>query len=73
VGHKLTENLSPLLARYSSLRAITVPVIFIIFSFVYLKSPVIAAFIPISIPIIIRVAFGRMKKKIISKEKNLEL
>jgi uncharacterized membrane protein len=66
--HKLTENLSPLLAKYASLRAITVPVIFIIFSFVYLKSPLIAGFIPMSIPLIIRIAFGRMKKKIIAAQ-----
>jgi uncharacterized membrane protein len=67
--HGLTENLSPQLARYSSYRAITVPAIFIIFSFVYLKSPVIAAFIPPLIPFILRLAFGRMKKKIITNSK----
>lgn len=69
-NNKLTENLSPLLARYSSFRAVTVPVVFIIFAFVYMKSPNIAAFIPISIPIIIKIAFGRMKKKIINAEIN---
>ena len=65
--HGLTENLSPQLARYSSLRAITVPVIFIICSIVYTKSPVIAAFIPISIPLILRFVFGPMKKRIIAQ------
>ena len=65
--HGLTENLSPQLARYSSLRAITVPVIFIICSIVYVKSPVIAAFIPMSIPLILRFAFGPMKKRIIDQ------
>lgn len=65
----LTENLTPLLARYSSLRAITVPVIFIIFSFMYLQSPVIAFFIPPLIPLILWLAFGRMKKKIIIESK----
>ena len=68
--NKLTENLSPLLAKYSSFRAVTVPVVFIIFAFVYMRSPNIAAFIPILIPVIIKVAFGRMKKKIINEEIN---
>lgn len=67
--HRLTENLSPQLARYSSLRAITVPVIFIICSIVYTQSPLIAAFIPLTIPLILRFVFGPMKKKIISPVK----
>jgi uncharacterized membrane protein len=67
--HKLTENLTPLLAKYSSLRAITVPVIFIIFSFVYLKSPIIAGFIPVSIPLIIRIVFRKLKKQVIANSK----
>jgi uncharacterized membrane protein len=65
----LTENLSPLLAKYSSLRAITVPIVFIIGVFVYLKSPPIAAFIPISIPLVLRFALGSMKKKLIANSK----
>lgn len=67
--HGLTENLSPLLAKYSSLRAITVPIVFIIGVFVYLKSPAIAAFIPISIPLVLRFALGSMKKKLIANSK----
>lgn len=67
--HELAENLSPLLARYSSYRSIAVPVIFIIFAFVYLKSPIIAAFIPPLIPLIIRIAFAKMRKRIISQAK----
>jgi uncharacterized membrane protein len=62
----LTENLSPQLAKYSSLRAITVPLIFIICTIVYVRSPVIAVFIPATIPLIMRFVFGPMKKKIIS-------
>lgn len=62
----LTENLSPQLARYSSLRAITVPVIFILFSIAYSWKPIIAAFIPLLIPLILRLLFGGMKKKIIN-------
>src|SRR5258706_11281736 len=64
--HKLTENLTPALSKYFSLRAITVPVIFIIFSFVYLYAPKIAFWIPMSIPVIMRIIFNPMKKKIIS-------
>ena len=65
----LTENLSPLLAKYSSLRAIMVPIIFIIGVFVYLKSPAIAAFIPASIPLVFKFVLGPMKKKLIVNSK----
>jgi len=62
--NNLTENLTPALARYFSLRALTVPTIFVIFSFVYLYKPMIAFFIPILIPFIMRIIFSPMKKKI---------
>jgi len=62
--NNLTENLTPALAKYFSLRALTVPVIFVIFSFVYLYYPTIAFFIPILIPFILRLIFNPMKKKI---------
>jgi uncharacterized membrane protein len=68
----LTENLSSQLARYSSLRAITVPVIFIIFTIVYTQSPVFAAFIPMSIPLVLKFVFGPMKRKIIINPKQQE-
>ncbi|MEO6612696.1 MAG: TMEM175 family protein [Chitinophagaceae bacterium] len=64
--HELTERLSPALARYASLRAITVPVVFIICCIVYVLNPVIAAFIPATLPFIMRFIFGPMKKKIIA-------
>lgn len=64
----LTENLTPALARYFSLRALTVPLIFVIFSFTYLYYPVIAFFIPISIPIILRLVFNPMKKKLVEQK-----
>ncbi|MEO7982466.1 MAG: TMEM175 family protein [Bacteroidota bacterium] len=67
--HGLTENLSPKLAKYSSFRAITVPFIFIACALSYRWNPVIAAFIPATIPIILRLLFGRMKKKIIAESK----
>jgi len=62
--NKLTENLTPALAKYFSLRALTVPIIFVIFSFVYLYNPTIAFFIPMLIPLILRLIFNPMKKKI---------
>ena len=62
--NNLTENLTPALSKYFSLRALTVPVIFVIFSFVYLYNPTIAFFIPMFIPLIMRLIFNPMKKKI---------
>jgi len=62
--NNLTENLTPALSKYFSLRALTVPTIFVIFSFVYLYNPTIAFFIPILIPFILRLIFNPMKKKI---------
>ena len=66
----LTENLTPALARYFSLRALTVPLIFIIFSFTYLYFPNVAFFIPVSIPIVLRLIFNPMKKKIIEQKRS---
>ena len=62
--NNLTENLTPALAKYFSLRALTVPTIFAIFSFVYLYYPTIAFFIPMLIPFILRLIFNPMKKKL---------
>ena len=64
--NNLTENLTPALSKYFSLRALTVPTIFVIFSFVYLYNPTIAFFIPMLIPFIMRLIFNPMKKKIIN-------
>jgi uncharacterized membrane protein len=68
-GRGLTENLSPLMAKYSSLRAVIVPIVFIIGAFVYVKSPAIAAFVPVSIPIVLRFALGPMKKRLLTEKK----
>lgn len=61
---KLCEGLSPLVAKYFSYRAIAVPVIFTAMTFVYLANPKIAIFIPMLIPLLMKVFFARMKKKI---------
>ncbi len=59
----ISENLTKPMARFFSTRALAVPVIFIIFSFVYLVAPKIAFWIPPLIPLILRVLFNPMKKK----------
>lgn len=64
-GRNLTENLTQPMARFFSSRALAVPIIFIIFSFVYLYAPKIAFWIPPLIPLILRVLFNPMKKKAI--------
>lgn len=66
---KLTENLTRPMARFFSTRALAVPVIFIIFSFVYLYAPKIAFWIPPLIPLILRLLFNPMKKKAIEASK----
>ena len=60
---RLTENLTKPMAKFFSVRALAVPVIFIVFSFVYLYAPKIAFWIPPLIPLILRVLFNPMKKK----------
>jgi len=66
---KITERLTKPMASYFSVRALTVPVIFIVFSFVFYYSPLIAFWIPPLIPLILKVLFGPMKKKAIEASK----
>ena len=66
--NKIAENLSPAMARFFSVRAISVPIIFIIFSFVYLWEPRIAFWIPPLIPLIMRMLFHNMKKKALASQ-----
>jgi uncharacterized membrane protein len=61
--NNLTENLSQPMARFFSARALTVPIIFIVFSFVYLYNPAIAFWIPPLIPLILKIIFAPLKKK----------
>jgi uncharacterized membrane protein len=62
--HKLTEGLTQPLARYYSFRAIAVPIIFFIMGIVYFFAPKFAIIIPMIIPIVMRIVFGRMRKKL---------
>jgi uncharacterized membrane protein len=61
---KLSQNLTPILVKYFLARALTVPIIFILFSIVYCFKPSIAFWIPVSIPLILKLAFSPLKKKI---------
>lgn len=62
--HNLSEHLSKEVARYFALRSITVMLIFIVFAFVYIFSPFIAFWIPITIPVVLKFGFRSMKKKL---------
>ena len=66
----LTENLTPALSRYFSLRALTVPFIFVISSFIYIYAPIVAFFIPVSVPILMWLIFTPMKRKITGTNTN---
>ena len=52
--NKLSEGLSQANAKYFSLRAIVVPVMFTLFAFIYLVNPLIASWMPIMIPLVMR-------------------
>lgn len=61
----ITENLAPAMANFFSARALAVPVLFIIFSFIYLYAPKVAFWLPPLIPVILNIVFRGMKKKAI--------
>lgn len=60
---KLSENLTRPMARFFSMRALTVPCLFIIFCFVYYYAPRVAFWLPPLIPLILRILFNPLKKK----------
>ncbi|HMJ48763.1 MAG TPA: TMEM175 family protein [Ferruginibacter sp.] len=64
--HRLTEGLNPQVSNYFSLRAITVPVIFIIMALIYFIAPKLAVVIPLCIPILMRLIFAPLKKRAIA-------
>ncbi len=70
--NNLSEGLTQADVRYSSFRAILVPALFTIFAFVYLKSPLLASYLPISIPVIMRLVKKNheRKNKSLPTEKN---
>jgi uncharacterized membrane protein len=67
-SRKLSTGLSAPMARFFSARALTVPILFIIFAIVYSFSPAIAFWIPPLIPLILKLLFGSMRKKAIAAQ-----
>jgi len=61
--NKLSEGLSQADAKYFSLRAVVIPVLFTLFAFVYLLNPLIASWMPILIPVVMRLIKKRHEKK----------
>jgi uncharacterized membrane protein len=61
--NQLSEGLSQADAKYFSLRAIVVPIMFTVFAFVYLINPIVASYLPIMIPLVMRVIKKRHEKK----------
>jgi uncharacterized membrane protein len=51
--NKLSEGLSPADAKFFSLRAIVVPVIFTLSAFIYLVNSIVACWVPIFIPLVL--------------------
>jgi uncharacterized membrane protein len=60
---QLSEGLSRADAKYFSLRAVIVPVMFTCFAFVYVVSPILASYLPIMIPLVMRVVKKQHDKK----------
>lgn len=61
--NKISEGLSQADAKYYSFRAVVVPVMFTLFAFVYLVNPIIASWMPIFIPLVMRLIKKRHDKK----------
>jgi uncharacterized membrane protein len=61
--NKLSEGLSQTDAKFFSLRAVIVPVIFTLSAFVYLVNPIIASWMPIFIPLVMRLIKRHHDKK----------
>ncbi|MEO7307647.1 MAG: TMEM175 family protein [Ferruginibacter sp.] len=61
--NKLSEGLSQSDARYFSLRAIVVPVMFTLFAFIYRVNPFISSWLPLFIPLVMRLIKKQHDKK----------
>ncbi len=53
--NKLSEGLSQRDASYYSTRAVVVPALFTLFAFVYLINPYISSFMPLLVPVVMRI------------------
>ncbi|MFN8291951.1 MAG: TMEM175 family protein [Chitinophagaceae bacterium] len=69
----LSENLTPAMVRFFSVRSLSVPVLFVLFTVIYLFSPVVAFWLPPLIPLILNIAFRGLKKKALEASKELKL
>jgi len=61
--YKLSEGLSRQDAKYFSFRAVLVPCMFTLFAFVYLVNPFVASYLPILVPIVMRLIKKQHEKK----------
>lgn len=61
----ISENLTAPMARFFSARSLAVPVLFVLFCFIYLYQPLVAFWLPPLIPVILTLVFRKMKKKAI--------
>lgn len=62
--NKLSEGLSRNDAKYYSFRAIIVPIMFTLFAFVYLVNPAVASWLPVFVPVVMRLIKKHHDKKI---------
>jgi uncharacterized membrane protein len=67
--HELSEGLTKPVANYYSMRAITVPIIFLIMVLVYLIFPHIAVWMPAIIPLAIMMLSRYYKKRVMTANK----
>ena len=61
--NKLSEGLSHADAKHYSFRAVVVPALFTIFAFVYLINPYISSFLPLFVPLTMRLIKKQHEKK----------
>jgi len=61
--NNLSEGLTQRDARYFSFRAILVPAMFTLFAFVYLVNPIVASYLPIFVPLVMRLIKKYHEKK----------
>jgi len=61
--NQLAEGLNERDARYYSLRAVIVPCLFTLFAFVYLVNPFISSFMPMLVPLIMRIVQKNHEKR----------
>ncbi|HMI78227.1 MAG TPA: TMEM175 family protein [Ferruginibacter sp.] len=61
--NKLSEGLSQTDSKYYSMRAIVVPAMFTLFAFIYLVNPFVSSFLPIFVPLVMRLIKKQYDKK----------